>query len=223
MKTVKILLPLLALGLGAASAQTIRTIAAPSVNNLELGLTGGYYRSGGAQFFVGMRNLYGPIGARLSASYASGNGGFSDSTTIPVVGSIKSQKAAGLINNTKAKSTMVGLDATYELGEIATRTDLTVYGGLRYGHFTSTINYADKSYADYTSNRFGLGAGVEAGYAVTNNLSVIGNLGADYYFKGDIKSKDSNGNSDTLSSDSLNFVSQPGGVFKAGVGVKYRF
>lgn len=222
MKATKFFASLLALTLGAASAQTVTTYPTPSTSNLELGLTGGYYNGGGAQFFVGMRDLYGPIGVRLSGSFASNNNGFDEDVAFPLLGSIKTQKASGLVDDTKGKSTVIGLDATYDIGSFISNIDTTVYGGLRYGHFTSTIDYKAGGSTDYTSNRFGMGVGVEASYPITNNFSIIGNLGGDYFFKGDIKSDDGT-NTDTFDADDAKYVSQPGGLFKAGLGIKYRF
>lgn len=222
MNATKVLLPVLALSLSAASAQTVRVYPTPSVSNLELGVTGGTYGGLGLQGFVGARHVAGPLGVRLSASYGSGNGGFKEDVAMPLLGTIAQQKAAGLVTGTSSKNTTVGLDATYELGRIADRTDATVYGGLRYGNFKSSLSYGNQT-TDYTSNRFGLGAGVEAGYAINRNLSLIGQVGADYYMNSGITSNDGKGNTDTFTADQVGYVKQPGTVLKAGVGLKYRF
>lgn len=222
MKLTKIVLPLLALSLSAASAQTVRVYQTPSVSNLEVGVTGGTYGGLGLQGFVGARNVVGPLGVRLSGSYGSNSGGFNEDVAMPLLGTIAQQKASGLVTGTSSKNTTLGLDATYELGRIANRTEATVYGGLRYGNFKSSLSYGNQT-TDYTSSRFGLGAGVEAGYAINRNLSLIGQVGADYYMGGSITSNDGKGNTDTQSADKVAYVNQPGTVLKAGVGLKYRF
>ncbi len=225
MKVIKYMFPVLALSLTAASAAepTVRVYPVPSVSNLELGLTGGSYNGLGGQAYIGMRNLAGPIGARLSASYGRNSGGFDESADYPLFGSIGQMKATGLVTATSSRSTTVGLDATYNLGYVADNIDTTVYGGLRYGTFNSRLEM-DSAYTDYSSSAFGLGAGVEAGYKINSNLSITGNLGADYYFNGgDVTASSSDGSRNMLAASSADFVNRPGMLVKAGVGIKYLF
>ena len=83
----------------------------------------------------------------------------------------------------------------------------------------------------YSTGQFGLGAGVAAGYALTGNLSLTGDLGLDYYFPSDFSTNTGgvNGTGDTFKRgeggyDDVNtLVNQPTTSFKAKLGLAYRF
>ena len=219
-----------ALGLGAAAAQTTVTVA-PTLSNIELGLSGGYLGGGGGQVFVQYNNLAGPIGVRLSAGRSSNNDGFDDSADLSagLLGTIGQQKANGNITGEKATRQMYGLDATYDLGQALPGVATSLYGGLRYGSFKSTLTYKGGQSSDYASGAFGVGIGSQAEYLLTRNLSVFGGLGVDQYFSGGNITVTSSTSTDTFKPgeggyDTINkAVNRPGTVFKALLGVKYSF
>ena len=233
----KALLTLSALGLAAsAGAQVIPAtpLSSPStslLSRLDLGLTGGYVGGGGFQVFVDYNNLIGPVGARLSISSSSNGDGFNDDADLSggLLGTIGQQKANGNISEERALRQTFGLDATYPLGQPLPGIATSVYGGLRYGSFTSRLTYRDGQSTDYKSAAFGVGIGSQAAYLLTRNISIVGDLGVDQYFnKSDITASSGN-NTDTFKAGEGgyaavdNVVNRPGTVFKAMIGVKYSF
>ena len=228
---LKTLLAISVLALAAgAQAQTTIT-AAPVLSNLELGLSGGYSGGGGGQVFVQYNNLSGPIGVRLSAGRSSNNDGFDDSADLSagLLGTIAQQKASGNITGEKATQQTYGLDATYDLGQALPGVATSLYGGLRYGSFNSTLTYQGGQSSDYASSAFGVGIGSQAEYLLTRNVSVFGDLGVDQYFSGGDITVTSGTSSDTFKPGEggytaiNNAVNRPGTVFKAMLGVKYSF
>ncbi|WP_407570884.1 hypothetical protein [Deinococcus altitudinis] len=215
--------------LATAGAQTFT----PNLNNVELGLTGGYQQglSGGISVRAG--NVAGPIGVRASVDYNNVSDSLNDNAAyIPGTGvTVGARKAAG--DTESGHSTTVGLDATYDLPSMLPGVNAYVYGGARYNNFAATLNQASSGAGQvtYTTNQFGLGAGVAAGYAITGNLSLIGDLGVDYYFPSSFSTNTggANGTGDTYNKGEGGYdevdtlVNQPTTSFKAKVGVAYRF
>ena len=215
----------------ARLSQTRVTIS-PTRANLELGLTGGYAGGGNVGVFVGYKNLAGPIGARIGLSRTRNGNGFNDSADLSggLLGTIGQQKANGNITGEAASSQILSADATYDLGQALPGVAVGLYGGLRYGAFNSRLTFKGGQYTDYSSSALGVGIGSQAGYMITNNISVIGDLGVDQYFPGGtINTRDSQGNTDSFSRgeggyDNVNAaVRRPGTVAKASLGLKYTF
>jgi hypothetical protein len=209
-----------------------RVTISPTSGNLELGLTGGYAGGGNVGVFVGYKNLAGPIGARIGLSRSRNNNGFNDDRDLSggVLGTVGQNKANGNITGEAATAQTVSLDATYDLGQPLPGLETGIYAGLRYGAFNSRLTFRGGQYTDYSSSAFGVGVGSQAGYLITNNISVVGDLGVDQYFPGNtINTRDSQGNTDSFQKgqggyDSVNAaVRRPGTVLKASLGLKYKF
>ena len=108
-----------------------------------------------------------------------------------------------------------------------------VYGGARYNMFSASLDQSSSGSGTvtYTTNQFGLGAGVAAGYAITGNLSLTGDLGVDYYFPSSFNTNTGgvNGTGDTYKPGEGGYteidtlVNQPSTAFKAKIGLAYRF
>lgn len=224
---MKTLLPITLLTIAATTA----TAGAQSLNGIELGLTGGYAGGLSGEVFVHAPNVAGPVGIKAGVSYTRASDAINDNdnfgaTGTPTFGDLKSSLGA----TEYGSRTSVSLDGTYSLGELSPGVDATFYGGGRYGMFRSVEDYGSNGNVTYTSNAFGLGAGVMVSYALTGGLSLVGDLGVDQYFKSSITTGGSNTNaggtyapgSAEYSTYDNRFV-RPGTVFKARIGVKTTF
>ena len=222
---------------------TILTVAATAgaqtFNNLELGLTGGYAGGLSGQVFVHSPNVIGPVGVKVGVAYTRPSDPINDSADLTggaglfTLNSLRKIYGANGVPESGSQ-TVISADGTYGLGEVAPGIDTMVYGGARYGMFNATYKTGNTgAYTTYSSNVLGLGAGAMASYALTGNLSLVGDLGADYFFKGAINKtgKDEGGGalSDSYgtSEPGYNFESaafnRPGTTFKARLGIKYTF
>ncbi|WP_189087496.1 hypothetical protein [Deinococcus ruber] len=226
-------------GLASAGAQTFT----PNLSNVEFGLRGGYDMGLSGGVTVHVRNVSGPLGVRFSADYANVSDALNDNANYPLLGNWGTLKSQGAAES--GSSTTVGVDLTYTLPSTIAGVDAYVYGGGRYNNFNAVADFskygtpaatslavstaATSSSTTYSTNQFGLGAGVVGQYALTPNLSLAGDLGVDYYFPSAISSNDGNGNTDTFNQgeagyDDLNaLVNQPTTNFKAKIGIVYRF
>ncbi|MFC6590900.1 hypothetical protein ACFP81_01855 [Deinococcus lacus] len=214
----------------AASAQTytqtagqgaVRTSASP----IELGLMGGYADGLNGEAFVHVPNVAGAFGVKAGVSY-----GQRDAIAKPT-GAIV-DITAGTNYKAEGSATVVSLDGTYGLGQVARGTTATAYAGGRYGMFggkeTYTLAGADYS-NDFSANAFGLGAGVQISGPVSSNMDLVGDLGVDHFFAGEVKRTAKMGNT-VLEEDTYtdaadikyNRFNAPGTNFKAKVGVKFR-
>lgn len=230
---------LIALTVLAATA----TAGAQSISNVELGLTGGYAGGLSGEFFIHAPNIVGPIGLKAGVSYANSADAINDAAPYDptgvlfpstyTFGTAKQPTSSGGQGVTESGSQVIfGIDGTYGLGELAPGIDTTLYAGGRYGMFRSTEAVSGAS-TTYSSNQFGLGGGLMVGYALTGNLSLVGDIGADYFFKGPINYTSAKADGSTTqgtyaTNDPLyatfdNRVVRPGTVFKAKIGIKYTF
>ncbi len=215
--------------LATAGAQTFT----PNLNNVELGLTGGYQQGLSGGITLRAANVAGPVGVRASVDYNNVDNSLNDNAAyIPGTGvTVAQRKAAG--DKEYGNSVTVGLDATYDLPSMVPGVNAYVYGGPRYNNFNATLDQASSGAGKvtYTTNQFGLGAGVAAGYAITGNLSLTGDLGVDYYFPSSFSTNTggANGTGDTYNqgeggyAEVDNLVNQPTTSFKAKLGIAYRF
>lgn len=224
-----VVLTIAAAALATANAQTYT----PNLNNVELGLTGGYQGglSGGLTLRAG--NVAGPLGFRIGVDYTNVSDALNDNAAFLPSGNVTvaQRKAAG--DKESGSSTTVALDATYDLPSTVAGVNAYVYGGGRYNNFSATLDQTSSGSGKvtYSTSQFGLGAGVAAGYALTGNLSLTGDLGLDYYFPSDFSTNTGgvNGTGDTFKRgqggyDDVNtLVNQPTTSFKAKLGLAYRF
>ncbi|GGS15110.1 hypothetical protein GCM10008961_03010 [Deinococcus knuensis] len=226
---MKNLISLTVLAIAASTA----TAGAQSLSGVELGLTGGYAGGLSGEAFVHAPNVVGPVGVKAGVAVTrsadainDSNDGTTDGSGPFTFGELKQSLGA----TESGSQTVVSLDGTYSLGEVAPGVDTTLYAGGRYGMFRSTEDYGADGNVTYSSNSFGIGAGVMASYALSGNISLVGDLGVDHFFKSSITT----GGSDTNAGGTFNtgdagysvyddrFV-RPGTNFKARVGVKATF
>ena len=218
---------LAAASLATAGAQTFT----PNLNNVELGLTAGYQQGLSGGVTLRAANVAGPVGLRASVDFNKVNDSLNDNAAyIPGTSfTVAQRKAAG--DTESGSSTTVGLDATYDLPSMVPGVNAYVYGGARYNNFSATLDQGSAGKVTYTTNQFGLGAGVAAGYALTGNLSLTGDLGVDYYFPSSFSTNTGgvNGTGDTYQqgqggyAEVDNLVNQPTTSFKAKIGLAYHF
>lgn len=225
------------------AATALATAATAGAQSIELGLTGGYAGGLSGEVFIHSPNVIGPVGVKFGVAYARAADAINDSApydpsgvifpTTYTFGNAKQSTASGGQDATESGThIIVGLDATYGLGELAPGIETTLYAGGRYGMFRSTEAVSGAS-TTYSSNGLGLGGGAMVSYALTGNLSVVGDLGADYFFKGPIgissKKADGTTTTDSISRNDANYatfnnrVVRPGVEFKARIGIKYSF
>ncbi|RTR29467.1 hypothetical protein [Deinococcus radiophilus] len=209
--------------LGAAGAQSGVQVGQSGV---ELGLTGGYSGGLGAEGFVHVPEVAGPFGVKVSGSYTSADL-INDSAEYGLLGTVGDAKADGLVTEA-GRAVVLGVDGTYRLGQLAPGADATLYAGGRYGMFSGTVSPTDGSdSAVYSSNALGVGGGLQVAYPVANNVSLVGDLGVDQFFKAPITYSQGDQSDTAKPGDGANyevkdeFLSQPGTVFKAKVGVKF--
>ncbi|UBV41724.1 hypothetical protein LAJ19_08670 [Deinococcus taeanensis] len=224
--------PLLTLTLLTLAATTA-TAGAQSLSGVELGLTGGYAGGLSGELFVHAPNVAGPIGVKAGVAYTRASDAINDnSPELPGISgpddTFGKAKAAGRASES-GSHTVISLDGTYGLGELTPGVDAALYGGARYGVFRSVADYGSNGATTYSSNAFGIGAGVMVSYALTGTLSLVGDLGVDHYFKSAIRTDDGNGNTDTIATNDGSYSTfdntfvRPGTVFKARIGVKSTF
>jgi hypothetical protein len=132
----------------------------------------------------------------------------------------------------------LSLDVLYKVAGLGLPVEVAPYAGIRYnlfsGGYTDPQNkISGTKSGSFSTNQFGFGAGVRLAYPLMPNLSLVGDLGADYYLNACFKSvrEDDSGNKTESTVcpgdsgyDSLNeLVTQPEWVFKLRVGAAYRF
>lgn len=226
-------------GLATAAAQTTTTTVSvtPVVTGLtgvELGLTGGYANGLSGEVFVHVPNIAGPFGLKAGVAVTRAADAINDNSPfLPGISdpndpnaTFGAAKARGDVSES-GMHTVFGVDGTYNVGEVSPGLSTTLYAGGRYGMFRSTENYGEEGSLTYSSNSFGIGAGVMLSYALTGNLSVVGDLGVDQFFRTSFNTTNTNGDTDTFApgeNDILDarFV-RPGTVFKARIGIKTTF
>lgn len=207
------------------------TAGAQSLSGVEFGLTGGWANGLSGEVFVHVPNVAGPVGVKAGLAYTRASDAINDNDNFGIEGNPTFGDLKDSLGATEYGShTSVSLDGTYGLGELSPGVDATFYGGGRYGMFRSVEDYGVDGNVTYSSNAFGIGAGVMVGYALTGSLSLVGDLGVDHYFKSSITTGGSNtdaggtyapGSTDYALYDNR-FV-RPGTVFKLRLGVKTSF
>lgn len=221
---MKNLIPLTILALTA-------TAGAQSLSGVQLGLTGGYAGGLSGEAFVHAPNVVGPVGVKAGVAVTRSADAINDSSK-DALGTTFADRKKNDGFTESGSQTVVSLDGTYSLGEVAPGVDTTLYAGGRYGMFRATETANSTSSTSYSSNSFGIGAGVMASYALSGNISLVGDLGVDHFFKNTINVAATNGgttsefsyptsDSDYAYNDGR-FV-RPGTNFKARVGVKATF
>ncbi|MFC4452822.1 hypothetical protein [Deinococcus sonorensis] len=219
---------LIALTAASALATAGAQAVSPNFNTIDLGLSAGYQGGLSGGVSVHARNVIGAFGLRIGADITKVNDALNDSAAFGPTGTWGDYKNSA--NATESgRSTTIGVDATYELGDIAPGISTYAYAGPRYNMYSATADFGSSGKTTYTTNQLGLGAGAVAGYAIGNGLTLTGDLGVDYYFPSSINSNDGAGNTDTFARGEAGYaeadalVNQPRTVLKAKLGIAYRF
>lgn len=192
-------------------------------SGVELGLTGGFAGGTGAEAFVHVPAVAGPVGVKLSGSLTKISDAVNDKA---VTQGLFDFAQAGYTES--GQQVVVGLDGTYRLGQVAPGADTTLYAGGRYSSFKASVTDGGNNKSTYSTNAFGVGAGLQVAYPVASNVSLVGDMGVDQYFGGNITYTDSSGRSETSRPGDAAYatqediINQPGTAFKAKVGVKVR-
>jgi len=115
------------------------------------------------------------------------------------------------VDGQQARRTLLayGLDATYDFGQPVPGVATSIYGGPRYGQLTLRQGGSGENVT--STGALGLGVGAQVGYLLTNAFSFTAEVGLDQYLGTDEKAA------------SQATPERPGTVFKALLGIKYRF
>ncbi|KEF34384.1 hypothetical protein RDMS_06980 [Deinococcus sp. RL] len=218
-----------AAALATAGAQTTTTTvtAVPAtpistgLGGVELGLTGGYAGGLSGEVFLHAPNVAGPFGVKAGVAFGRSDR-LDDNYSFGGVGTLGDFKRDFGLTET-GSATVFSLDGTYALGQVAPGLNSLVYAGGRYGLFQGVLTSPDVGESTtYSSNNFGIGAGLMASYAIGNNLSIVGDLGIDQFFGGAVSVRQSSG-TPTDPGAAQGVYRQPGTVFKARIGLKTGF
>lgn len=197
----------------------------------ELGFSTGVASGFSGEIFVHRPNVFGPFGLKASAAFTRPSDSISDSVAVsPALGineTFGSYKSKGLASES-GSHTVLGLDGTYNLGEISPGISALAYAGPRYGMFKASETFSGST-TDYKMNSFGIGAGAQLSYALAGNISLVGDLGIDHFFNSGITASGSNNTNQTIGTGDADYSSYrnrivfPGNTFKAKIGVKFSF
>lgn len=196
----------------------------------------GFYTGFSGQLAVVAEDLPGlPLGLRLGVGFASTDA-LDDNYKIVAGTKWGTYKKNNELSEW-GQNVTASLDVLYKLAQVQ-GISVAPYVGVRYNMFSG--GYTDpkdkvpgtKS-ETFSSNSFGFGVGVRAAYPVMPNLSLVGDVGVDYYLQACIQGTtvaDSGSSTNTVCpSDSgyksaNEFVTQPDGlVLKLRLGAAYRF
>lgn len=201
----------------------------------------GLYTGFGGQLAVVAEDFPGlPLGLRLGVGFASTDA-LDDDSKVPVLGQKWGDLKKGYELSEWGQNVTVSLDVLYKLAQVQ-GISVAPYVGVRYnmfsGGFTDPKDKLSKGLSvkswTFSSNAFGFGLGVRVAYPVMPNLSLVGDVGADYYLRAYIRNTVVNDAGKSESStvfpgdsnyeDYNKFVTQPDGwVLKLRLGVAYRF
>lgn len=197
----------------------------------------GFYGGLGGQLAVVVEDLVQglPLGLRLGV-------GFAQSDALDDAYDLGGGTKWGDFKNTNqlsewGQNITLSADVLYKVSVQGLPVELAPYVGLRYNFFSggSTDPQDNLTIKAYTvsSNQFGLGLGARLAYPLAPNLQLVGDLGADYFFKACIEERiepDTGSPTsqtvcpgDTAYPNLDKFVTQPEWVLKLRLGLAYRF
>lgn len=198
----------------------------------------GFYTGFSGQLAVVAEDLPGlPLGLRLGVGFASTDALDDNYDMGPDTKWGTAKKNLEL--SEWGQNVTVSLDVLYKLTQVQ-GISVAPYLGVRYNMFSGgATDPKDKlpgvKSGTYSSNAFGFGLGVRAAYPVMPNLSLVGDVGVDYYLQACIQGTevDDAGKlsisgtvcpSDSNYKSVNSFVTQPDGlVLKLRLGAAYRF
>lgn len=201
--------------LGTATAQSSR--------GLEAGVTGGWASGFSGEIFLHKPDFFGPIGVRGTVALTAADGVYDDAPIDPVSDKRPFEKAKEEGAEESGNHTLLGIDGTYNLGEISPGIEALAYIGPRYGMFSISETYKGKT-KTASMNAFGMGAGVQANLSLAGPYSLVADVGMDQYF--DTTLKTSSGTfepGDDKYNELRGRYAFPTGVFKARLGFRMIF
>ena len=221
-------------GLLAALAGFL-TLAMAQKFSVEAGA--GFYGGFGGQLAVVAEDLAPglPLGVRLGVGFATSDA-LDDGYDLGGGTTWGDIKEAGEFSEWGQNVTL-SLDVLYKLGGLGFPVEVAPYVGVRYnffsGGYTDPEDNSTIKTGTISSNQLGLGLGVRAAYSLMPNLSLVGDLGVDYYLKACISTEtiDDSGSktTNTVCPDDSGYdnldelVTQPEWVLKLRLGAAYRF
>ncbi|MFC5847461.1 hypothetical protein [Deinococcus petrolearius] len=218
--------------IAASSSAGAQFVSGSSLNGIELGLSAGYASGLSGGTFVHVPNVAGPVGIRASVDYVRPSDSVRDDVDVGAgtgltLGTFGSFKANGQATESGSQ-TLLGLDGTYSLGQVAPGVEATAYAGGRYGRFSATETYAGSAANSQTTttNAFGIGAGAMFSYALAGNISLFGDLGLDHYFPSTLSNGTDTGTyapGEAGYNELRSRFAFPGTVVKAKIGVKLSY
>jgi len=132
-----------------------------------------------------------PMALRLAAGYSRREAGKADDARRIFI-----NDNTGGTPEEKAWLWDLRLDFMYDFGW-SSSADIYVTGGVRYSMFTANFKFVDGNEDfDVTSNQWGLGAGLEGYFNITQKLQFVVSGGVDYYFPSTLKGHDTEYNPD---------------------------
>jgi hypothetical protein len=221
---------------------TLLTLSVASAQDLAAGVSLGGYNFGLSLEFQGyVQNIANsPFGARVGFGFSftspfDDNDAFYGTSGAAPDGNltrISDYKERALYDTSeRGRNFTIALDGTYDLSSFVNMDSLpftaNVYAGPRLNNFSGSIEVND-SIASVSATQFGLGFGSMAFYPLSDNLSVVGDIGIDIYFDPTLNLSDDFGDldvetGDTAYDDYNGLITQPEVAARIKVGVIYSF
>ena len=222
-------------------ALALVTLSAASAQDLAAGVSLGGYNFGLSLEFQGyIQNIAdSPFGGRVGFGFSFtdtfddddafyGTSGAAP-TSEPRISDYKDNEFYD--TSERGRNFTLALDGTYDLSRLLDMGGLpftaSAYAGPRLNTFNGSIE-VDDSIASVSATQFGLGFGSLAFYPLSDNLSVVGDIGIDIYFDPTFNLSDDFGDldvdtGDTSYDDYNSLITQPEIAARIKVGVVYSF
>lgn len=201
--------------LGTATAQSFR--------GLEAGVTGGWASGFSGEISLHKPDFFGSIGVRGTAALTAADGVYDDAPIDPVSDKRPFEKAKEEGAEESGSHIILGMDGTYNLGEITPGIEAMAYLGPRYGMFSASETYKGKT-KTASMNTLGVGAGIQAHLSVAGPYSLVADVGMDQYFDNTLKTSGGTfAPGDKKYNELRGRYAFPTGVFKARLGFRMIF
>lgn len=189
---------------------------------LEAGFAGGF----GGGLFLHIPGAFGDFGVRLGGEFYNLRDPLNDNNLL-----ISAYRALIDDDRESGRSVIVSADGVVRLTEDQLR--LYAFAGPRYHLWSATITGRNDNVVEsrtFSANQFGLGGGIMAEFPLDANLALSGSAGVDYYFRGPVTGRYSDGTAVTFNPggsqaerDVYTAFNNPQTLFKLRAGVTYRF
>jgi len=223
-------------------ALLLLTLSTASAQDLAAGMSMGGYNFGLSLEFQGYVNniASSPFGARVGFGFSFtspfddddafyGTSGAAPEADLTRISDYKERNVYD--TNERGRNFTIALDGTYDLASFVNMDNVpfaaSIYAGPRFNSFSGSIEVND-SIASVSATQFGLGFGSLAFYPLSDNLSVVGDIGIDIYFDPTFNLADDFGDldvntGDTAYDDYNSLITQPEVAARVKVGVVYSF